>query len=115
LAKQLLVDYEGNFAPGIMIYFSLKGDNPEHSKSVGERMMNYLADHAYTVTLAVSLGQLRSLIEHPASMSHVGYPAAQQIAMGIDPGGIRLAVGIENPDDIITDLNAALEHAYKPR
>jgi len=114
LAKKLLCDYDGNFAPGIMIYFSLKGDDPEHSKSAGERMMNYLADHAYAVTLAVSLGQLRTLIEHPASMSHVGYPAAEQIAMGIDPGGIRLAVGIENPDDIIADLNAALEHAHKP-
>jgi methionine-gamma-lyase len=115
LAKQLLRDYDGNFAPGIMIYFSLKGEDPEHSKSAGERMMNYLADHAYAVTLAVSLGQLRTLVEHPASMSHVSYPALEQIAMGIDPGGIRLAVGIENPDDIITDLNAALEHACKPR
>jgi cystathionine beta-lyase/cystathionine gamma-synthase len=114
LAQQLLRDYDGNFAPGIMIYFALKGSDPEHSKSAGQRMMNYLAENAYAVTLAVSLGQLRTLIEHPASMSHVGYPAAQQIAMGIDPGGIRLAVGIENANDIIADLDAALEHAYKP-
>ena len=42
-------------------------------------------------------------------------PAAQQIALGIDPGGIRLAVGIENPADIIADLGAALEHAYNLR
>jgi methionine-gamma-lyase len=113
LAKQLLRDYDGNFAPGIMIYFSLKGADPEQSKLAGQRMMNYLADHAYAITLAVSLGQIRTLIEHPASMSHVSYPAMEQIAMGIDPGGIRLAVGIENPDDIITDLNAALGQAYK--
>jgi cystathionine beta-lyase/cystathionine gamma-synthase len=110
IAQRLLRDYDGNFAPGFMIYFTLKGKNPEHSKSAGEKMMNYLAEHAYSVTLAVSLGQLRTLIEHPGSMTHSSYPAAEQVAMGIDPGGIRLAVGIENPDDIITDLKSALSH-----
>jgi len=113
LATQLLRDYDGNFAPGIMIYFRLKGEDPEQSKLVGERMMDYLADNAYAITLAVSLGQIRTLIEHPASMSHVSYPALEQISMGIDPGGIRLAVGIENPDDIICDLDSALKHAFK--
>jgi len=109
LAKRLLRDYNDEFAPGFMIYFTLKGQNPEHSKALGEQMMNYIAERAYTITLAVSLGQLRTLIEHPGSMTHISYSASQQIALGIDPGGIRLAVGIEQAQDIIADLNTALE------
>ena len=110
IAKRLLRDYDDNFAPGFMLYFVLKGDTAEHSRSRGEKMMNYIAEHAYAVTLAVSLGQLRTLIEHPGSMTHSSYPAAQQVSLGIDPGGIRLAVGIEGSKDIITDLSAALDH-----
>lgn len=110
IAKRLMRDYEGNFAPGIIVYFTLKGKTPEDSKNKGEMMMDYIAKNAYTVTLAVSLGQLRTLVEHPGSMTHANYPAAEQIKLGIDPGGIRLAVGIENPVDVIKDLQGALEH-----
>jgi cystathionine beta-lyase/cystathionine gamma-synthase len=110
LAKRLLRDYDDQFAPGFMIYFTLKGNDSEHSKKRGEQMMNYIAEKAYSITLAVSLGQLRTLIEHPGSMTHVSYPAAKQIELGIDPGGIRLAVGIEHAQDIIADLSAALEY-----
>ncbi|PWT97516.1 MAG: cystathionine gamma-lyase [Candidatus Melainabacteria bacterium] len=109
VAQRLLRDYDGNFAPGIIIYFTLKGDKPEHSKKRGEAMMNYVAQNSYSITLAVSLGQLRTLIEHPGSMTHASYAAADQIALGIDPGGIRLAVGIENANDIIADLKTALD------
>jgi len=109
LAQRLMKDYEGNFAPGIITYFTLKGDNPEHSKARGQAMMDYIAQNAYAITLAVSLGQIRTLIEHPASMTHVTYSATEQISAGIDPGGIRLAVGIENPDDVIHDLKRALD------
>lgn len=108
LARRMLKDYNGEFAPGFMIYFSVKGANPDDSKMKGARMMDFIAENAYTVTLAVSLGQIRTLIEHPGSMTHASYSAAEQIASGIEPGGIRLAVGIEEPSDIITDLDAAL-------
>lgn len=107
-AQRLLRDYEGNFAPGIMVYFTLKAQNPEVSKQLGERMMDYIAQNAYTITLAVSLGQLRTLIEHPGSMTHLAYPAEEQLRLGIDPGGIRLAVGIEPVQDLVRDLEAAL-------
>jgi cystathionine beta-lyase/cystathionine gamma-synthase len=110
IARRHLVDYEGNFAPGIIIYFTLGGSTPEESKRRGEEMMDYVATNAYAITLAVSLGQVRTLIEHPGSMTHAAYPADQQVKLGIDPGGIRLAVGIENPDDVIKDLTAALQH-----
>jgi cystathionine beta-lyase/cystathionine gamma-synthase len=110
LAKRLLRDYEGNFAPGIIVYFTLKGKNADESKHRGELMMDYVAEHSYTITLAVSLGQVRTLIEHPGSMTHASYQGEDMIKAGIDPGGIRLAVGIENPDDVIKDLTAALAH-----
>jgi cystathionine beta-lyase/cystathionine gamma-synthase len=110
IAHRHLVDYDGNFAPGIIIYFTLAGATPAESKKKGEEMMDYIATNAYAVTLAVSLGQVRTLIEHPGSMTHAAYPAEDQVKLGIDPGGIRLAVGIENPDDIIKDLTAALAH-----
>jgi cystathionine beta-lyase/cystathionine gamma-synthase len=75
------------------------------------KMMDFIADNAYAVTLAVSLGQIRTLIEHPGSMTHSAYTADEQVAHGLDPGGIRLAVGIENSADIIRDIGAALDAA----
>lgn len=109
LAKRLLRDFDGNFAPGMMIFFTLKAKNPEASKNKGARLMDYIADNAYTITLAVSLGQLKTLIEHPGSMTHSAYSAKEQLESGIEPGGIRLAVGIENSKDIIGDLKAGLD------
>jgi methionine-gamma-lyase len=107
-AKRHMIDYNGNFAPGIVLYFTLKG-TPEQSKARGEAMMDFIASNAYSVTLAVSLGQVRTLIEHPGSMTHAAYPAEEQVKFGIDPGGIRLALGIENHIDIQKDLERALE------
>jgi cystathionine beta-lyase/cystathionine gamma-synthase len=105
-----MLDYEGKFAPGFMVYFILKGVSPEESRARGMRMMDYIAENSYTITLAVSLGQIRTLIEHPGSMTHSAYSAEEQIKRGLDPGGIRLAVGIEQAGDVIRDLEAALEH-----
>ncbi len=107
LAKKQMVDYQGNFAPGFMLYFVIKG-NPAEAKAGGERMMDFIAENAYSVTLAVSLGQLRTLIEHPGSMTHISYPAEEQVKRGIDPGGIRISIGVEDPADIIRDLEASL-------
>ncbi|MCB0319057.1 MAG: PLP-dependent transferase, partial [Bdellovibrionales bacterium] len=108
IATRMLKDFDGNFAPGIIIYFTLKSDSLEGSKSDGEKMMNFIADNSYCITLAVSLGQLRTLIEHPGSMTHAAYSAEEQMKIGMHPGGVRLAVGIESADDIIKDLDAAL-------
>lgn len=108
VARRMLCDYQGNFAPGFMIYFALKGQTPEDSRRRGRIMMDYIAEHAYCVTLAVSLGQLRTLIEHPGSMTHASYPAEEQVKRGMHPGGIRLAIGIEEADDLIQDLKQSL-------
>lgn len=110
LARRQMLDYEGNFAPGFMVYFILKGGSPEESRARGMRMMDYIAENSYTITLAVSLGQIRTLIEHPGSMTHSAYSAEEQVKRGLDPGGIRLAVGIEQAGDVIRDLEAALSH-----
>ncbi len=108
LAKRQMLDYDGHFAPGSLIYFSFKGNTPKSRKQKGEKFINTLANNAYTITLAVSLGMIRTLIEHPSSMTHAAIPPDEQIAKGIDPGGIRLSIGIEKAGDIISDLKKAL-------
>jgi methionine-gamma-lyase len=108
LARRQMRDYDGDFAPGNMIYFLIEGEAAE-ARRRGSQLMDQLADHAYTITLAVSLGQLRTLVEHPASMTHAPVPAEQQLAAGIDPGGIRLSIGLEHPEDVIGDLTRAFD------
>jgi cystathionine gamma-lyase len=59
-------------------------------------------------TLAESLGGVESLIEHPAIMTHATIPAEQRQRLGISDSLVRLSVGIEDTDDLITDLEQAL-------
>lgn len=110
LAKKQMIDFDGNFAPGSMIYFALKGNTPEETKENGRKFMDFIADNAYTMTLAVSLGHTRTLIEHPASMTHSVVPAEKLEEKGINPGGVRLAIGLDNVNDIIKDLEKALNN-----
>ena len=107
LAREQMLDADGNFAPGIMIYFVLKGE-PAAAREAGRKMMDHLADHALSVTLAVSLGQIRTLIEHPSSMTHAAIPVEAQLEAGLDPGGIRVSIGLEAAEDIMGDLGEAL-------
>jgi len=58
--------------------------------------------------LAESLGGVESLIEHPAIMTHASVPADQRKTLGISDALVRLSVGIEDPDDLIADLEQAL-------
>jgi cystathionine beta-lyase/cystathionine gamma-synthase len=97
-------DYEGNFAPGSLLYFTVKGRDPHVRKHKAEQVINFLAKNAYAVTLAVSLGNIRTLVEHPSSMTHSTIPVEKQLQRGVDPGGIRLSIGLEDADDIVTDL-----------
>ncbi len=108
-AKKQMRDFSGNFAPGSLIYFVLRGNTYEESKENGKKFMNYAAQHAYTMTLAVSLGHTRTLIEHPASMTHSMVPIERLMESGVHPGGVRIAVGLENPDDILMDLEECLK------
>jgi cystathionine beta-lyase/cystathionine gamma-synthase len=98
---------EGKFAPGSMMYFVLKGSKSRQTRA--EKLVDYLAKQAYCVTLAVSLGQIKTLIEHPFSMTHSALPDEQKRAFGMHPEGIRLSIGLEDWHDIIRDLELALE------
>jgi methionine-gamma-lyase len=86
--------------PGSMISFELKG-----GMTAGERLMNRVR----LAALAVSLGGVETLIEHPASMTHSGVPQEERLAAGITDGLVRYSVGIEDADDLIEDLRQALE------
>jgi cystathionine beta-lyase/cystathionine gamma-synthase len=104
LARRQMVDFDGTFAPSSMIYFVLRGGD-----AAASRMVNHCSRHAYTITLAVSLGQVRTLIEKPTGMTHSALPAAVRRAGHLSPGGVRLSVGIEDAGDIIHDLREALK------
>jgi cystathionine beta-lyase/cystathionine gamma-synthase len=107
LAHRQMVSSDGSFAPGSMIYFVLKGSDSKQGRA--EKLVDYLAEHAYSITLAVSLGQIKTLIEHPFSMTHSALPDEQKRAFGMHPEGIRLSLGLEDWHDIIRDLEIALE------
>lgn len=83
---------------GGMISFELKGGYDAGCK---------LMDNVRVFSLAVSLGCVDSLIQHPASMTHAAVPEAQRLRVGITPGLVRVSVGIEDVEDLITDLDRA--------
>jgi len=88
--------------PGSLISFELRG-----GYEAGVRMLN----HVKLMTLAVSLGGVESLIQHPASMTHAAMPRPDRIAAGITDGLVRLSVGCEDVEDILADLSQALDWA----
>ncbi len=108
LAKKQMTNFDGEFAPGSLLYFMLKGDSPADCKAKGAKFIDFTADNSYTMTLAVSLGHTRTLIEHPPSMTHSCVLPEKLAERGIDPGGIRLAFGLEKAEDIIKDLENSL-------
>ena len=67
-----------------------------------------VAEHTHIFTLAESLGSVESLIEVPAAMTHL---STQGSPLEVDPGLVRLSVGLENVDDLLEDLEEALAQA----
>ncbi len=90
--------------PGAVISFELVG-----GFEAGKKLM----DRVRLALLAVSLGGVESLIEHPASMTHAGVPKKEREAAGITDGLVRLSVGIEDVRDLIEDLRQALEEGKR--
>ena len=86
--------------PGALISFGLKG-----GFEAGKTMMN----NVKISILAVSLGGVESLIEHPASMTHSKVSAADKLKAGITDGLVRYSAGIEDVSDLLWDLEQALE------
>ena len=68
----------------------------------------YFCNHLYLCTIAVSLGDCDTLIQHPASMTHSSYTDEELKRAGITPNMVRLSVGLENARDIINDLRGGL-------
>lgn len=85
--------------PGSVLAFELHA-----GAEAGRQLMNSVR----LITLAVSLGGIESLIEHPASMTHKSVPVEEQRLQGITPGLVRLAVGCEDFEDLRVDLEQAL-------
>jgi cystathionine gamma-lyase len=73
-----------------------------------ERSRRFL-ERCRLFTLAESLGGVESLVEHPGLMTHASIPAEQRAAIGIDDGLVRLSVGVENVNDLLVDLDQALQ------
>jgi len=85
--------------PGAMISFGLKG---------GLEAGRILMDSVGLAALAVSLGGVETLIQHPASMTHAKVSAEAKLKAGITDDLVRYSVGIEDLDDLIADLDQAL-------
>ena len=85
---------------GSMISFELEG---------GMEAGRLLMDSVRVATLAVSLGGVETLIEHPASMTHAGLSPEERRAAGFSDGLVRYSVGIEDAEDLIADLRQALD------
>ncbi len=85
--------------PGAMMSFELKGGLEAGKKFI---------DNLKMCVRAVSLGTAETLISHPASMSHYGVSKELRLQYGITEGLIRMSVGMENIEDILSDLEQAL-------
>ncbi len=86
--------------PGSMLSFGVKG-----GLEAGKKLMNAVE----LAKLAVSLGGVETLIQHPASMTHAGMSPEARLAAGITDDLVRFSVGIEEAEDIIADLKQALD------
>ncbi|MFY0642961.1 MAG: cystathionine gamma-synthase family protein [Bacteroidia bacterium] len=92
-------------APGAMISFYTIGDEQEAFQFLNELKL---------IKLAVSLGSTESLAEHPRSMTHAGVDPEELELMSITPSLIRISIGVEAAEDLITDLEQALAKITLP-
>lgn len=86
-------------SPGALIAFELEGGIPACHAFLGNVRL---------IALAENLGSVQTLVTHPASMTHADVPVEARRAAGIGDGLIRLSVGLEDPRDLIADLERAL-------
>ncbi len=96
LAKRQMSQFGG------MIAFELKG-----GYEAGVRFM----DSVELAIRAVSLGDAETLVQHPASMTHITYSPEERLEHGISEGLVRLSVGLENLEDLMADITQALDAA----
>lgn len=85
--------------PGSTFSFEIKG---------GEKEAFDFLNRLQVIKLAVSLGGTETLASHPAAMTHSDVPPAERERLGITESLVRLSIGVENPDDLIADIEQAL-------
>ena len=86
--------------PGGMIAIELKADKATTAAALNKLQL---------CTIAVSLGDAETLVEHPATMTHSTYTAEELAAAGLSEGLVRVSVGLEDPEDIIDDFRSVLD------
>ena len=92
---------------GGIVSFTLKDDTEQAAVS--------FVTHTQLFKLAESLGGIKSLVAHPANMTHKSIPAEKRRAAGVSDSLIRLSVGLEETEDLINDLEATFRHIEKNR
>ncbi len=85
---------------GAVLAFELDVDDPELARAAGQAFVSALELHSNVA----NIGDVRSLVIHPASTTHSQLTPAEQALSGVTPGLVRLAVGLEHVDDILADL-----------
>jgi cystathionine gamma-lyase/cystathionine beta-lyase/cystathionine gamma-lyase/homocysteine desulfhydrase len=121
---QAIAEYLARHPKVRRVYYPGLPDHPQHELA-GRQMLGFggmLAfemgslDAARSVlngvslmALAESLGGVETLISHPATMTHASIPAERRLAIGITDGLVRISVGIEDIDDLLDDLEQALD------
>ena len=90
---------------GAVIAFSVKAANPEQARA----RAFHVIDSTRVCSIATNLGDVRTLISHPASTSHGRLSEAQRQAAGVGQGLMRLSVGLEHVPDILRDLSHGLD------
>ncbi|MGF2687233.1 aminotransferase class I/II-fold pyridoxal phosphate-dependent enzyme [Marinobacter sp. DUT-3] len=78
----------------------------------GQRAAWQFINHLSKVSRCTNIGDAKTMITHPWSTTHCRYSHAEKLEAGITPGLIRLSIGLEFPDDIITDLDSAFSKTY---
>jgi len=84
---------------GGVVAFEIQGDIAE---------VEILFDRLKLIKIAISFGDAETVIQHPASMTHSSYEPEEQAKIGITKNLVRVSVGLENYNDIISDLDQAL-------
>ncbi len=123
----IMVEFLAHHPEVVRVYYPGLADNPGHEIACrqqtgfgamlsfelggGEAAIEAFLSGLQCFTLAESLGGVESLIAHPASMTHAGMEESARLRAGIGPGLLRVSVGIEDPRDLIADLQAGLARA----
>lgn len=107
IAKKQMFSPDGQHLGGTLIYFEVKGKDDADAVKNATTFTNWIAENSSRITLAVSLGQPRTLIVAPGAMTHSPIPEEEKKEFGINAAGVRLSIGLEEPENLIDELEEA--------